>query len=155
MTQDLSQYLESSRSVTILILNVTISVISLQSAISSSPRGVTSSYFTCIPNRAECCVSGLQSAPRTPEVTPKPHKVRAFWLTKIPEILTTSDPDLVRWFGILAPRNDSESTPHERLIRQKSILAPFLLKIHSNRPKFKTHSKFTRNRKDEFHGIIR
>ena len=67
------------RSVTILIQKVKISAISLQSAISSSPRGVRSSYFTSDLLWRACYISGAQTCPaqrETQQLTSEVHEIR-------------------------------------------------------------------------------
>ena len=110
MTQDLSQYLESSRSVTILILNVTISVISLQSAISLSPRGVRSSYFTGDMLWHACFISGAQTCPIQREPQQLTSEVHQFQIIRIspPEPPQTGSSGLL--LTILASQNAPSST---------------------------------------------
>ena len=53
--------------------NLAKTAISLQSRISSSPRGLTTSYFTCNRLRVVSSISGLLSAVGAVLTTPKPH----------------------------------------------------------------------------------
>ena len=78
MSPDLRQSWESTRIWTIPFENLPISAISLQSRISSSPRGVTTSYFARNRLRVVCSISGLLSAVEgCPDnsLTPWPHRL--------------------------------------------------------------------------------
>ena len=80
MSPDLRQSWESTRIGTIPSQNLPISAISLQSRISSSPRGVTTSYFTRNRLRVVSSISGLLSAVGAVLTTPKPHGLTEYHL---------------------------------------------------------------------------
>ena len=78
MSPDPRQSWKSSQIRTISILNLPKTAISLQSRISSSPRGVTTSYFARNRLRVVCSISGLLSAAEgCPDnsLTPWPHRL--------------------------------------------------------------------------------
>ena len=119
MSTDPRQSWESGRIWKIPCQKVPISVISLQSRISSSPRGVTTSYFTRNRLRAVSFISGLLNI-----------------------VGSCPDNSLTLWSHELSPRRDPRSDPssdpafgHPCAMRfddfcTKNILAPTLVTFH-------------------------